>query len=386
MSSCVLHIAADFPNQDIYPRLVNALSAHVPRQLVLAAVRTAAEAARIQARIPGVHYELRHMLSPAHRFLFRTKIRKITRHATKMEGMGAVTLIHAHSLYSDGAAALRLSRQYRVPFVAAVRNVDVNAFMRLRPDLFMVRNAVLQHASNVIFLSPAYRDAFLGRLGGSLADTTSAKAMVVPNGVAPLWLEKFEPAQAPFGGKRTLRLLYVGDFSSNKNLRGILACIPLVARVHKVSMTIVGGVRADLRQSDVPAGGVPDCVDFAGRITDAARLREIYRQHDIFVMPSFAETFGVAYIEALSQGLPIVHSRGQGVDGYFDECGVAERVNPGEPSDIALAIGALAARLPEACGKCRLEARRFDWPGIGAQYAHIYEEVERCHCSNRVSR
>ena len=36
-------------------------------------------------------------------------------------------------------------------------------------------------------------------------------------------------------------------------------------------------------------------------------------------MPSRYETFGLVYGEAMSQGLPIIYSKGQGVDGYFKE-------------------------------------------------------------------
>ena len=39
----------------------------------------------------------------------------------------------------------------------------------------------------------------------------------------------------------------------------------------------------------------------------------------IFILPSIHETFGLVYAEALSQGLPIIYTRGQGFDGHFEE-------------------------------------------------------------------
>lgn len=49
------------------------------------------------------------------------------------------------------------------------------------------------------------------------------------------------------------------------------------------------------------------------------QLREAFSISDIFVMPSKPETFGLVYVEALSQGLPILYAKGEGFDGYFDE-------------------------------------------------------------------
>ena len=44
-------------------------------------------------------------------------------------------------------------------------------------------------------------------------------------------------------------------------------------------------------------------------------------------MVSHGETFGLVYIEALSQGLPIIYTKGQGVDGFFDDMNVGEKAD-----------------------------------------------------------
>ena len=42
------------------------------------------------------------------------------------------------------------------------------------------------------------------------------------------------------------------------------------------------------------------------------------RSCSVFAMPSIFETFGLVYLEALSQNLPVVYTKGQGIDGMFD--------------------------------------------------------------------
>ena len=56
-----------------------------------------------------------------------------------------------------------------------------------------------------------------------------------------------------------------------------------------------------------------------GKIYDKDKLRNLLRQCDVFSMVSHSETFGLVYIEALSQGLPILYTKGQGIDGVFEE-------------------------------------------------------------------
>jgi glycosyltransferase involved in cell wall biosynthesis len=114
-----------------------------------------------------------------------------------------------------------------------------------------------------------------------------------------------------------------------------------------------------------------------GRINDLPRLRETYRRHDVFVMPSFVETFGVAYIEALSQGTPIVHTRGQGVDGYFQAGTVAEAVDPQDVRSLADAVERLVVRPQASPERCVEQARRFDWSEIAGEYHGLYRAASR---------
>ena len=45
-------------------------------------------------------------------------------------------------------------------------------------------------------------------------------------------------------------------------------------------------------------------------------------------MTSFYETFGLVYAEAMSQGLPIIYTEGQGIDGFYEEGDVGFPVDP----------------------------------------------------------
>src|SRR5699024_9974529 len=100
-----------------------------------------------------------------------------------------------------------------------------------------------------------------------------------------------------------------------------------------------------------------------------------YASHDIFAMTSYNETFGLVYIEALSQGVPILLTKGEGVDGYFEKEDVYETVkDPYDVKEIAQKIGLLADWLDNKLKKrCIASAKIFDWSQISQQYKSIYQ-------------
>ena len=375
MTTAVFHLCSDFAKQGLYAELLRSIAGTGMSQFMYVPTRTAAEldVGRISDD-PSIQFRFQHILRPRHKLLFRTKVRRVLADVLSNTPVAQFRLVHAHFLYSDGAVARGIQQALGLPYVVAVRNTDVNAFMRYRPDLAAIRNDVLRHASRIVFLSPAYREAFIERLPASLRQVVMPKAMVVPNGIGSDWLD-----EAPAAADRApapLRLLYVGDFTPNKNVSGIVAALRMLRDDCEATLTVVGG------GSDAK-GTVQQLLDrsalsgvaFLGRIQDRERLKSLYGEHDILVMPSFHETFGLAYIEALSQGMPIVHSRGQGVDGYFAPGTVASAVDPADPRSIAAGIRELASRLPGIRAACRRDARRFSWGQIGQTYRDTYRAI-----------
>jgi glycosyltransferase involved in cell wall biosynthesis len=293
-------------------------------------------------------------------------------------------LTHAHFLYSDGAVALQLAQLHGVPYVVTVRNTDVNVFMRYRPDLAPLCWKIAAHARRIIFISPAYRELLLERAPDGLRESLRSKACIVPNGVGNSWLEHAGNDQIRAANGQSLRLLYVGDFSRNKNIATTIRAAALLNRSRATTLTLVGGGGDGEREIDaLLATGSYPFVTRLQRVEDQSALAAIYRRHDIFVMPSFLETFGVVYIEALSQGLPIVFSRGQAVDGYFPPGTVGEAVDPRDAESVRRAVAAIAERLDAVRPQCVAAARDFAWPSIARRYVDLYRDAASGHETRR---
>ncbi len=52
---------------------------------------------------------------------------------------------------------------------------------------------------------------------------------------------------------------------------------------------------------------------------DKEEVAEAMYQSDIFIMPSYFETFGRVYFEAMALGVPVICARNSGISGLFKE-------------------------------------------------------------------
>lgn len=367
----ILHICSDYAKQRLYSELFSSLSALGMQQFVYVPVRSAVEIGKYRLDDDELSFRYAQVLRKYHRLLFRLKISTVFDDINRNVDLEQFGLVHAHFLYSDGAVARAIQHRSGIPYVVSVRNTDLNFFMKWRPDLRRICWDILRHASKVSFLSPAYMERMSELVPAEIRDILRSKAIVIPNGLDSLWLEHGMNPERPVAS--TLRVLYVGDFSANKNILNTMKAVRLVSQEVPVTLTLVGGGgdQEEVLRQQLKSGAWP-FVTHLDRIDDRLRMRDTFRSHDIFVMPSLLETFGLVYIEALSQGLPVVHSRGQGVDGYFPEGEIAASVDPHSPAAIAAGILALAKRLPATRPRCVAAATRFAWPDIAMRYQDLY--------------
>lgn len=99
-------------------------------------------------------------------------------------------------------------------------------------------------------------------------------------------------------------------------------------------------------------------------------------ENDLFVMPSHSETFGLVYLEALSQGLPVLYTKGQGIDGVFT-ASVGEAVNSRSVSSIGDGIKKIIQKYDSY--KSIDDMSGYSWFSIAKKYKQIYLDCESSH-------
>ena len=110
------------------------------------------------------------------------------------------------------------------------------------------------------------------------------------------------------GIRRTHVILYCGQFIERKGLRTLMAAFAAVKRHYEdVALVLVGygPLQAELERA-VVAGNLDD-VHFLGHV-EVEEMPRLYALADIFVLPSYEETWGLVVNEAMACGLPVIVS------------------------------------------------------------------------------
>lgn len=115
---------------------------------------------------------------------------------------------------------------------------------------------------------------------------------------------------------------------------------------------------------------------FLGHIASREDLADIYANADAFVHPNPHEPFGIAPLEAMSSGLPVIAPHTGGVTSYANSSN-AWLVSP-EPSAFAEAARSIRSDRALCYSKvtsARLTAARFRWDVVTAQFFDLCADL-----------
>ncbi|MER2064523.1 MAG: glycosyltransferase family 4 protein, partial [Alkalibacterium sp.] len=269
------------------------------------------------------------------KFIFTWKQHKIIKKMEELYDFNKFDIIHAHTLFTDGNVAHYLSEKYHIPYVVTVRGMtDIDGFFKKRINLRARGRRILNDASKVVFLSESNKETLLSEYIKNDRTSLEKKSKVIPNGIDDFWFEnEYKPKEMT--SDKTVDLLYVGKLKKSKNAPSVVEAMRILKEKHAIEAkaTFIGKtVDQEIHDElaavkDVPVKLLPP----SGKDV----LLDLYRNNDIFIMPSYTETFGLVYPEAMSQGLPVIYSKDQGFDGQFAYGQVGFPVDPYTPEDIA---------------------------------------------------
>lgn len=310
-------------------------------------------------------------LNSIDRFFFSLKQFKIVRAIEKNFEVSKFDVIHAYTLFTDGNAAMKLAKKYHKPYIVAVRNTDVNVFFA---KLFYLRRRgieIMRNAKKIIFLSEAYRKiVFEKYVPQKYSEELFAKTEIIPNGINDFWFEN-----TPDNNKaldNPVKLIYAGAINKNKNIITTQKAMAILRNEGIDSvLTVIGKVEDERELALVKKDSHTTYLPAMPKES----LIEQYRKNDIFIMPSFTETFGLVYVEAMSQGLPVIYSKGQGFDGQFEEGLVGYHCDSRDPKDVADAIVKICSNYFNLKKNCNIGYKRFSWNEICLKFLNVYREI-----------
>lgn len=312
------------------------------------------------------------------RLFYYNKQKKIINSVWKLLDVSQFEIIHAYTLFTDGNAAMELSRRAGIPYVVAVRNTDVNYFFKKMIHLRSHGVTILRNASAVFFLSPVYRDTVINRyVPKKYRKEISQKSYVIPNGIDDFWQNNIFQRDSDaiierYKEQKEVRCIYVGSIDKNKNIELTLRALSKMnAEGWRCTLTSVGKI---VDKSEFNKLSTYSFFEYMGSKTKEDLL-DFYRNADIFVMPSHAESFGLVYAEAMSQRLPVIYTRFQGFDGQFPEGEVGYAVSDSDPVELAEVVKKICREYSRIVENITFDVRKFMWNDICMKYKEIYQGI-----------
>ena len=180
-------------------------------------------------------------------------------------------------------------------------------------------------------------------------------------------------------------VLFVSSMWPYKNTDGLLrAWAHARAELGDRQLAIVGPIRDEKYGATLHALvdelGIGQDVVFVGGVPLEETV-QFYRAADVFVYPSFNETFGLPILEAMASGCPVVTSDTSAMPETAG--GAAVLVNPGDPASIAQGI-LTAAGDPDRLREAGLRrAAQFTWGATAAATLDVYREAAERRTSRR---
>jgi len=296
-------------------------------------------------------------------------------------------VVHIHSLYQfPSTVAASYCRRYGVPYIVRPHGtLDPFLFQRHRARKWLYEVAFerrnLRHAAAVQFTSEEesilaathglrLRPA-VAPLGVDLDDSLRASAR--RGALAERWPETT--------GKRVL--LYLGRINFKKGLDLLVEAFGRIARERTDVHLLIAGPDSDGYAAKVrlwlSEQGVLDRTTFTGMVEGEAKAAAL-AESAMFVLPSYTENFGIAVVEAMAAGLPVVISNRVNIWREIQEANAGLVVNT-DPGELARAIlelldnSALARQLGER--GCRLARTHFSWETAGDKLMDIYRRIAR---------
>src|SRR6202142_944186 len=244
-----------------------------------------------------------------------------------------VDALHLHKFSVEGLIGQKVARSLKRPFIVNLWGDTDLKVIKYRPDLRATGKSILDQAALIIPHTPWVEERF-----DELFGLDHSKLMILP---AITQNEQFPPSRI-ITEPRFVTLFNL-DVHKRKNLAALVAVIDRMAeRLPNIPLDVYGK-------------GSPKTMFEFSQIVEKSKTKNVGLKGPLpgdgfatilgdsvgFLMPTRRETCGMVFIEALFAGLPLLHTKRWGIDGFFADDEVGYACDPTSLDDIEAGVDRL---------------------------------------------
>ncbi|MBY8978069.1 glycosyltransferase family 4 protein [Rhodobacteraceae bacterium NNCM2] len=238
-------------------------------------------------------------------------------------------IVHAHKLSIEGLVGEVVARALNLPLIISSQgNTDLK-IIRARPDLRRRWGRIWQTAAVALPFAP-WTSEGLNRLLGARSAPIAFLPCPTPQDVI----------RAPRATPPILRSAFHLAGHANKNAAALMqATVEAAKKVPDVRLEIIGGgdPKAFAKLSDLAQSLDANRITLIGA-RPHEQMPDLFNTAAAMPMPSRRESFGMALVEALFAGCPVLHSRNTAIDGYLPPGEVSIAVESRDQAEISAGV------------------------------------------------
>ncbi|MEE3233987.1 MAG: glycosyltransferase [Candidatus Latescibacterota bacterium] len=279
-------------------------------------------------------------------------------------------LIHAHLAYPDGLAAVHLGKEIGKPVVISVHGHDIRELPEANSHWCLLISQALCRADAVVVSSQDARERVL-KLG-----VDPRRLYDIPQGVD---CSVFVPDVSKCFNKDEWRLLYAGRFDKKKGLAVLIDALKILRSQNRnVTLKLVGASQSgggdEQFRVQAEQNQVAEWVEFE-RALPWSEMPSVMASADIFVLPSYYDSFGIVLIESMACGIPVVATKCGGPEQLVDST-VGRLAKIGDPESLANAIGEVIDSYADFDREIiRKHSLPYDYKSIADRIHKMYKKI-----------
>lgn len=374
----ILHLANDYSGSTVYKNLVAKLDVLGLKQIVYTPLRNVQLVGknRIELKEKGSKIIYANILTKyTDRLFLHKKINKITRDIESKVDVNTIKCIHAHTWYSDGGVAHQLHKKHNIPYIVTIRNTDLNLFQKYLIHERAFGRKILANAQKVILISASYRERLIQQKSlQSIKQKLINKLELIPNGVDDFWIEHAEVQKTKL--TQPIQVLFIGKFTTGKNVIQLQKAVEGLNNENiPVHLQLIGSGGKAQKAVLKTVQKNPKSMFYHGKVFDKTKLKLHFEKAHIFAMPSKRETFGLVYVEAMLNGLPILYTAHEGIDGFYSEK-IGEKINSSKVEEIKQQLIKLIENYNSYSIPTKKILEKHNWAFIAKVYQSIYKNLK----------
>lgn len=284
-------------------------------------------------------------------------------------------ILHVHYAIPHATTAYlareMLKGQNPLRVITTLHGTDIT-LVGQESSFYAITKFSIEQSDEITAVSAYLRDETYRAFG-----CVSCDIRVIPNFVN---LKEYRPAETRCPGSLAPEahrvIVHVSNFREVKRVKDVVRVFARIRRAMPSTLIMIGDgpdrvdAENEARELNVEAD-----VRFLGRLDSVATLLQ---SSDLFILPSQTESFGLAALEAMACGTPVVASRAGGLPEVIDDGvnGILEPVGSVEAMGRrAVELLRDPARYQAMCAAAVEKAQRFSAEKIVPMYEALYREA-----------